>query len=166
MAARDLIIRIRAEVENAIKGLKRTDKAIDGVGDEAQESSGKVKNFNKEVNKTGKSFAGLPNVINQAKSALIGFIGIAASFQFVKGIVKTVDSFNLLQSRIKLVTDTTLEYVSANVSLFKIAQQTRTSFEEVVTLFVRTNQSLKALGRLCPLKLPNFCLLSLVATGF
>jgi tape measure domain-containing protein len=60
--------------------------------------------------------------------------------------IRLSDSFTNVQNRLKLVTDGTAELTAVQEELFRVSQETRTSFEANATLFNRLALSSKDLG--------------------
>lgn len=99
--------------------------------------------------RTGKAVTGL-NKRMQAASATAAVMrraltGLGAGLA-AREFIKLSDSFTNVQNRLKLVTDGSFELGAVQERLFKISQETRTSFEANATLFNRMALSAKDLG--------------------
>lgn len=136
------------------KSSKRAADSVDDLADQLSrtaKSSKQAKDgqdkLNDELGKTEKASKSLGNELKNASKNLLGFFSISKGIDLAKNIIKTADSYTLIQSRIKLATEGVKDYISANTSLFVIAQQTRSEFGDVAELFVRTNEAIKNLGK-------------------
>ncbi len=70
-------------------------------------------------------------------------LGIAIG---VKGLAEAVDSYTLLNGRLKQVTGSSQEFAKAQSALFQIAQSSRQSYAATVDLYARMARSSDALG--------------------
>lgn len=89
----------------------------------------------------------LKNIGTSAKSS-IKFLGtlrallvVVASIRVLKGLTDVADAFVNIQNRLRLVTSSTAELNAVQEALFKISQETRTSFEANATIFNRVARS-------------------------
>ena len=64
----------------------------------------------------------------------------------LKKVIDTADGFKTLQARLKLVSDTTAEYVTAQKAVFEIAQRTRSSLEATAAVYGKVETVVKQLG--------------------
>lgn len=132
--AADLEFRIGAElteIKGALASLRRDFAA---VGQSAQQAGGRN---------------ALQGLEGGAKSAL-GTIGrLAAGFASLAGAIQLIgaaDELNTLNARLRLVTGSTEEFASAQVKVFELAQRTRSSLSETITLYARIAQATKEAG--------------------
>lgn len=100
---------------------------------------------------SGKKMAeGLESVSKQLgriQNLYVGLQGLQALGGAVGDITKRADEYKLLESRLKLVSDTTGEAAKAQSALFGIAQQNSVGVNELTTLYTRLATSLRSLGR-------------------
>lgn len=86
----------------------------------------------------------------QATSSALGFLKRAIlALGLVAGarqLVRYADTFTLVENRLKLVTSGMEELTAVQEELFKISQDTRSSFESTAELFARVARSSKVLG--------------------
>lgn len=69
-------------------------------------------------------------------------VAAAAAVSFgISGLVQVADTYSLINSRLSLVTDSTLQLTEAQRDLFQITQDTRISYEATVGLFTRLARS-------------------------
>lgn len=61
-------------------------------------------------------------------------------------VIQTADGFKTLQARLKLVSDTTAEYITAQKEVFNIAQRTRSDLESVAGVYGKVETAVKQLG--------------------
>jgi tape measure domain-containing protein len=100
---------------------------------------------------------------NAVRSAREGIQSISTTAQKVYESVKTYltykisleggkelldlgDEYENLKARVKLASDTQQEFNAGQKELFRIAQETRSGLESVVTLYTKTEQSVRDLG--------------------
>lgn len=120
-----IIVKLEAEVGKLTTELNRAQKKISGF----------EKNTSKAAKRVRASFDGLDR---KFKIALGGItLGLAA---------KLSDTFTEINSRLKLVTNSTDEFARAQDGVFSIAQRTRQSFSATAELYQRLAQSTESLG--------------------
>lgn len=86
---------------------------------------------------------------DKLKSSFIGLRGAAASLGGVlafREVVKAADTFQLLNARIALVTDSTKEAEGVYSDLLAMSQRTRSELESTVTLYTRLARATGELG--------------------
>jgi len=106
-----------------------------GVASGARRAGGPLRGLRGQV-------SGLSGAFKVAAGAAAGF-GLALG---VREIVRAVDTYQALQNRLRVVTDSTEELTAAQERLFDISQDTRTSFEATVGLFSRASIAADELG--------------------
>lgn len=79
------------------------------------------------------------------KAAAAAAAAFAASL-VVREIIQAVDAYQALQNRLRVVTDSTAELTSVQESLFRISQESRTSFEATAELYSRAAIAANELG--------------------
>ncbi len=94
-----------------------------------------VKSVNNGLDSVGKK-------LNQLKDIILATFAADLLFRFVGGLIKVSDTMVELQSRLKLVTDSTEDLVKAQEALVKIAKDTGSNLEATVTIFTRLNQAI------------------------
>ncbi len=82
-----------------------------------------------------------------AGKALIGVFSVSALTGAVRGIANAADSYNLMNARLKLATESQEEFNTAQSELRRIAQATQTPLESLATLYQRISRPLKEAGR-------------------
>lgn len=135
--------RVDESMENLQQTAKDTQQGLDNLGGEATKSSKQVKNFGDATEKTEKKTKGMSTAVKAAGAALATYLTIDAA----KEIIKTADSFELLNDRIRLATESTGDYVSVQRELYKLSQQTGTALSGNVDLFQRIQIGASELGR-------------------
>jgi len=102
----------------------------------ARDKTGQAfKSVQQETKKTTQTLATL-------KTVLFAVVGSQA----IRQILELGNTFQNLQNRLKLVTNSTSELISVQEELFKISQRTRGGFEETVTLYSKLALNSKSLG--------------------
>lgn len=91
---------------------------------------------------TDKQVQGLTNAFFSLKGA-IATLGVAQTAQY---FVKTADSMNLLNARLKLTTSSMEEFNSQQKQLLAISLGTHTSLSDTVTLYNKLDPALKQIG--------------------
>lgn len=105
----------------------------------AKSSLESVENSAKKVDK---SVSGLTDSFFSLK----GVIASVATTAVIGNLVKMADTFTNIESKLRLVTKSTIEFSKAQNDLFKIAQNTRTGFADTVDLYKSIAQATDNLG--------------------
>ena len=113
------------QIKNSATDLDRLSKSAKV----ADTSTGKL---GKTTKNTSQSLMGM-------KTAVISIVAALG----VDKLIKYADTMTLVNSRMQLATETTMELVKAQKELFDIAQDTRTSFAGTVDLYSRIARSTK-----------------------
>ena len=100
-----------------------------------QRTSREIKRIGKEASSASKTLALL-------RSGLVVF----SSIRLVAGLARLADSLTNIRNRLKLVTGSTETLNAVQAGLFKISQDTRSSFEANATVFARLARSTTNLG--------------------
>ena len=105
-------------------------------------------------NNTKKAFDEVNNQLNSmnkqlatAGKALIGVFSVSALTGAIRGIANAADSYNLMNARLKLATESQEEFNTAQTELRRIAVDTQTPLESLATLYQRISRPLKEAGR-------------------
>lgn len=98
------------------------------------------------VKRNLEELAGAGEVANKTllpfKTALLSFGATA----FAQELARMVDSVTSFKNRLRLVTNTTQEFVAAQKEIFDISSRTRTDFEGTAAVFTRTALAVRGLG--------------------
>ena len=116
----------KVKTEIVIDGKNNSKKAFDEVNSQ-------LNSMNKQLATAGK--------------ALIGVFSVSALTGAVRGIANAADSYNLMNSRLKLATESQEEFNTAQTELRRIAAATQTPLESLATLYQRISRPLKEAGR-------------------
>lgn len=109
--------------------------AIKKFQDEAAKTEKQTTKTKKSVDELSGSFIGL-------KSAITALgVGFAT-----KEFIKTADTMNLLEARVKLVTKATDDYKVAQSQLLKIANENRVNVESVTKLYTKLADPIRQMG--------------------
>ena len=117
----DRVIRVILDPSGVEQGARRSDRALRGV-----------------ETRTGALARGI-------RAATVAASGLIAALS-ARELIRTADTFNRIQNRLRIVTDSTDELVAANERLFDIAQQTRQPLEATVNLFTSASIAADELG--------------------
>ena len=94
-----------------------------------------------------KSLDGMNKRLSQAGKSLVGAFSVAAIAGAVRGVANAADTYNLMNARLKLATETQAEFNTAQTELKRIAAATQSPLESLVTLYGRVSRPLKEAGR-------------------
>jgi len=116
----------KAEAQVVIRGKNETQQAF-------KEVNSSLESMNKKLEAAGR--------------AVIGAFSISALTSAVQGIAAAADSYNLMNARLQLATESQEEFNTAQSELRKIAASTQTPLASLVTLYGRISRPLKEAGR-------------------
>ncbi len=116
----------QVKTQLVIDGKNNSKKAFDEVNSQ-------LNSMNKQLATAGK--------------ALIGVFSVSALTGAVRGIASAADSYNLMNARLKLATESQGEFNTAQTELRRIAAATQTPLESLATLYQRISRPLKEAGR-------------------
>lgn len=91
----------------------------------------------RKIEDIGKSAGVTRKALAFMRAALVVF----ASVQIIRRLLDVADAFTIIRNKLKLVTGSVEELNTVQNALFKISRETRTSFQENVTLFARLARS-------------------------
>lgn len=131
-------INIKAK-DGASASIEAVGNQIGKLDSQAKKSADSIENANK---RTELSFRSMLPHIRTASAALGVYYGVSMA----KKILDSADAYTDLTSRLKLVSGTTQELVTAQTELFNISQRNRTPLAETATLYFRLADSMKNLG--------------------
>ncbi len=117
----DRVIRVTMDSSGVTRGAKTAERGLFGL----EKSSARVSR-------------GLRSVAQAAAA-----FGLALG---VRELIQYVDTFQSLQNRLRVVTDSSEELATVQQRLFEVSQETRTSFEATVGLFSRASIAADELG--------------------
>jgi len=87
------------------------------------------------------------SAISDARRAAVSFVAAFAGLQGIKALISVTEQYTALQTKIKLVTKSTEEFVRAEKDVYEISQRTYAGLAETVTLYTRLTSSLQAFGK-------------------
>lgn len=114
----------------------KTQLVIDGKNNSKRafdEVNGQLNTMNKQLATAGK--------------AIVAAFSVSALTGAIRGIANAADSYNLMNARLKLATESQEEFNTAQTELRKIAAATETPLESLATLYQRISRPLKEAGR-------------------
>ena len=118
MAVKDFFVRIRADLSDARRKIGRFGSYVDS--------------------RLGKAVNSVVNLKN-------AFLALGASL-LVRSVTSSIDKYRLLESQIRLVTNSEEELKKTETDLFKLSQQTRSDYESTVKLYARAARNTRDLG--------------------
>jgi len=92
---------------------------------------------NRKIKSIGTSANSTRKILALMRAALV----IIASIQVIAGFTRLIDTFTEMRNKLRLLTDDTRVLATVQNSLFLIAQDTRTSFEAIGEVFVKTSRA-------------------------
>lgn len=95
------------------------------------------------LNRTNTQGRSLMGTLTSLQGALMGGIFSIATL----GVLKTADAMQSLNSRIKLVTDSSAEYLAVQGRLRDMAQSNLTQYDSLASLYSTSRRALKQLGK-------------------
>lgn len=116
----------RVKTQLIIEGKNNSKKAFDEV-------NGQINLIDKSLSRAGKSLAAA--------------FSVSVLTSAIRGIANAADSYNLMNARLKLATDSQQEFNTAQGELRRIADATQTPLASLVTLYGRISRPLKEAGR-------------------
>jgi tape measure domain-containing protein len=154
----ELKIRIRAELDQLRKQMDAVTSDLDKASKGAQTTAKSLDRLQKELDDTGakgkqagnnvrEGFAGIDGAINRATSAVAGFLTVYAAVSAVKGIANITDDYASLTAQLKLTTDSTEEFTTAQAEVFRIAQATRAPVATVAQTYATLERATDKLGK-------------------
>ena len=114
---KQFLIRVKADIEQALRDLQKLPVAVDRTADASQESAS-------NINSMGRSL----QFLTRAAAAYI-------SVRTVQSLVTQADAFNVLTTRIRTATKSTGDFEAVQRRLFEITQQNGQAFDITVSLF-------------------------------
>jgi tape measure domain-containing protein len=132
--AADVEIRIGAELTEIKGALAALRRDLGSVGQAAQQAGGR------------NALSGLESGARNAVGAIGRLVGSFAALATAIKLIGAADELNTLNSRLKLVTSSNEEFARAQAKVFDLAQRTRTSLGETISLYTRIAQATKDAG--------------------
>lgn len=138
----DALVAFGSDAGTAANQTQKLGDALGKTGERAGEASGKLVSAGKGAKEAEKSFQGLEKTGNELgkKIAALG-LGLAAA-----EFVKLADASTMLEGRLKVLGLQGAALASTQEQLRNVANQTRTSFADVVELYSRLQRSSANLG--------------------
>lgn len=136
---------ISVESKSVPKAANDLDRLTDAAG-RTEKQTRKVTTATERMNQR---FAAAKVQLGALKSQLLSVQGAFASLGIVLGVrelIRTVDTYKSLESRLSLVTSNTQQLVATQEELYDIANDTRGAYTGTVDLYTRLARSTKALG--------------------
>lgn len=132
--ANDLEFRIGAELSEIKGALASLQKDFQRTGQAAQQAGG------------NNAFKGLETSARAALRSVAGLVAGVASIAAAIKLIGAADEINTLNARLKLVTNSTEEYIRAQQALFDLSQRTRSGISETIDLYSKIAGATKEAG--------------------
>lgn len=151
-----LAMRIKADVDAAVRNFKQFKTEITGVGTASDRLSAQGKagaqglsvldtvtgQLNNKLKQTKTELNSVSQQLNGFKSQLLGFTAIAGVSLGAKSILLDADAMNSYQARIKLVSRTNNEAKGTFRELMDISNETGNAFKSTAELYTRVYRAL------------------------
>ncbi|KNE84442.1 tape measure protein [Aggregatibacter aphrophilus] len=151
-----LAMRIKADVDAAVRNFKQFKAEITGVGTASDRLSAQGKagaqglsvldtvtgQLNNKLKQTKTELNGVSQQLNGFKSQLLGFTAIAGVSLGAKSILLDADAMTSYQARIKLVSRTNNEAKGTFRELMDISNETGNAFKSTAELYTRVYRAL------------------------
>lgn len=151
-----LAMRIKADVDAAVRNFKQFKTEITGVGTASDRLSAQGKagaqglsvldtvtgQLNNKLKQTKTELNGVSQQLNGFKSQLLGFTAIAGVSLGAKSILLDADAMTSYQARIKLVSRTNNEAKGTFRELMDISNETGNAFKSTAELYTRVYRAL------------------------
>ena len=151
-----LAMRIKADVDAAVRNFKQFKAEITGVGTASDRLSAQGKagaqglsvldtvtgQLNNKLKQTKTELNSVSQQLNGFKSQLLGFTAIAGVSLGAKSILLDADAMNSYQARIKLVSRTNNEAKGTFRELMNISNETGNAFKSTAELYTRVYRAL------------------------
>lgn len=98
------------------------------------------------IRQVGNELSNVEKAANRLRSLIQQVFAIGGIGFGIKELINLSDTYTKLQSRIRLVTNSTSELNAVQTRLFEVANSTRASYDSTVTLFTRMSTATKNLG--------------------
>lgn len=136
MATRVAVVTSIQGAPQVANALKSWETGLNRIGRAANENAREMKKVTDQGNR-------LTTLIRGPLTAALG--GLTAAFG-VRELVRTADTYTLIESRLRLVTFGTQNLLSVQRQLFQQSQDTRISFEATAELYTRLARATRDLG--------------------
>ena len=101
-----------------------------------------TREVNRRIAATGATATTASRGVTLLRRAILALGGIA----LIRGLIRTADTFTLIQNRLKVVTTSTRDLNAVTEELFGIAQRTRASFQATAEVYARAARAVETLG--------------------
>ncbi|MFZ5375094.1 MAG: tape measure protein [Campylobacterota bacterium] len=134
-------LRIKLNTVSDLKGIESVKRSFSEMERESMRAVSAQRSVSSATSDAAKSVDNLSERIGFMGHAYVGFQAVMAGSSYMSDLTRDAiaqaDTWNLLEGRLRLVTDSTQQLVSVQADLFDIAQESRTSFESNADLYAR-----------------------------
>ncbi|MCK9504695.1 MAG: tape measure protein [Porticoccaceae bacterium] len=130
---------ITGDASGAIRATRLTDQALRDLNGSARRTASQTASAWDKVKASLFS-------VNGAVGAVAGGLSLLAAQASITSLVRIADEMKLIDSRLKVATSTTQDYLESQKELVAISMRTGTSFEANASMFSRVNKSMEAMG--------------------
>lgn len=133
------------------KGIDNAKRSFSELERESLRAVSSQRNISAATSDASKSVDNLSERIGFMGHAYVGFQAVIAGSSYMseltKDAIRQADTWNLLEGRLRLVTDSTQQLVSVQADLFDIAQESRTGYEQNADLYARIARATQDLNK-------------------
>ena len=113
------------------------------VSKEVKKINDDLNNLRKQIGNTNNE---LPKFTNSLLKVAGGFVALNSAADLSKSFIKTADAMTSIDSKLKLVTNSTKELLDTQSKIFDMAQNTRTSFAGNIELYHKMFMATRSLS--------------------
>ncbi len=134
-------LRIKLNTVSDLKGIESVKRSFSEMERESMRAVSAQRSVSSATSDAAKSVDNLSERIGFMGHAYVGFQAVMAGSSYMSDLARDAiaqaDTWNLLEGRLRLVTDSTQQLVSVQADLFDISQESRTSYESNADLYAR-----------------------------
>jgi len=144
-------LRINLNTVADLKGIDSIKRSFSELERESLRAASSQRSISSATSDASRSVDHLSERIGFMGHAYVGFQAVMAGSSYMtdltKDAIRQADTWNLLEGRLRLVTDSTQQLVSVQANLFDISQLTRSSYESTTNLYTNLATSMGQMGK-------------------
>jgi tape measure domain-containing protein len=144
-------LKIKLSTDADLKGIYSIKQGFSDLEREANKASRSQKNVSSSASDAARSVDNLSERVGFMGHAYVGFQAVIAGSSFMVDLTQSAihqaDTWNLLEGRLRLVTDSSQQLASVQGDLFDIAQESRTGYEQNADLYARIARATQELNK-------------------
>lgn len=144
-------LRIKLSTTADSKGIDSIKRSFAELERESLRAVSSQRSVSSASSEAARSVDNLSERVGFMGHAYVGFQAVMASSSFMSDVTKSAinqaDTWNLLEGRLRLVTDSSQQLASVQADLFDIAQESRTGYEQNADLYARVARATQDLNK-------------------